>query len=312
MKKITFTIFALMLCSIGYIKAQALDTIPNPTFDRWNLYTVNKVPKGIPDGWDTVSGTSYPVSDVFYIENGSAVTRPDYDGKNALSLSMGAYGSKLGIGEISCKFAISHLDPFLNFNVAYFGGGQQIPLFYFTAFTHSATPTSADTAIKIVYEPNNGSSYLDTLLPWSVISIPLTVKNNITPDSAIIILSNSTFLSVPPANPNTELYVSHIWFSNAAITSAINPSISSNDQVMVYPNPFTNRTTIHYNLGQEGQVNLIIYDMQGREIKTLVNGNQSPGAYNQTFDGSGLSNGVYVYKLQTSSGVQTGKLILSK
>ncbi len=57
-------------------------------------------------------------------------------------------------------------------------------------------------------------------------------------------------------------------------------------------------------------VQLIIYDILGREIKTLVNESQSPGQYQVEFDASGLSSGIYFYRLQTSEFVKTKKMIL--
>lgn len=80
-----------------------------------------------------------------------------------------------------------------------------------------------------------------------------------------------------------------------------------------YPNPFNPTTSIDYSVPSNEYVSLIVYDMLGNEVKTLVNENQKPGYYEVKFNASNLSNGVYFYKIQTSSGfIQTKKLILLK
>ena len=79
-----------------------------------------------------------------------------------------------------------------------------------------------------------------------------------------------------------------------------------------YPNPFNPKTFISYQLPVSSEVILVIYDELGNEITTLVNENKSVGSYSVEFDASSLSNGVYFYRLQAGSFVQTRKMILLK
>ncbi len=79
-----------------------------------------------------------------------------------------------------------------------------------------------------------------------------------------------------------------------------------------YPNPFNPSTTINYQLPANSQVTLKVYDVLGREVTTLVNERESAGSYSIKFDGSSLPSGVYFYRLQTSSFMQTKKLVLIK
>ena len=320
MKKITFTIFAIMLCSIGYIKAQTLDTIPNGDFERW---------KGIgqakesPQGWDTLGGISYPVTDVAYEKDLQYQDHYVWDGKLALSLTSETKGGLIYVGRVESKFKVKHKDPYMIMNMAYFeAGGPQTPIIdviFWNSKTH-------DTVCAELFTFNNWQTVQDTFQPWSTVNFPLayTYRNNgvlgsgsdtTTPDSCHILLLNAVPANGIGSPATPAFYVEKMWFASAAATTGIDINdkrTSQSTTCQVYPNPFTNKTTIHYNITQEGQVNLTVYDMDGREIKTLVNGNQSPGLYNQTFDANGLSNGVYMYRLQTSSGTQTGKLILTK
>jgi Secretion system C-terminal sorting domain len=80
-----------------------------------------------------------------------------------------------------------------------------------------------------------------------------------------------------------------------------------------YPNPFNPTTTIDYQLAKDSQVMLLIYDIVGRELKTLVNSRQSAGEYKISFDASALPSGLYFYRLSTSTGyIETKKMLLVK
>ncbi len=79
-----------------------------------------------------------------------------------------------------------------------------------------------------------------------------------------------------------------------------------------YPNPFNPTTIIHYVLPKAGFVSLKIYDMLGREVKTLVSENKDKGVYNVTFNASNLASGVYIYQLRSGNFVASKKLLLMK
>src|SRR5512140_1287869 len=83
-----------------------------------------------------------------------------------------------------------------------------------------------------------------------------------------------------------------------------------------YPNPFNPLTIIKYTIaGAGGQdpgasnTRLVVYDLLGREVATLVNERKAAGKYEVSFDASGLASGVYVYRLTAGSFVQSRKMI---
>jgi enterochelin esterase-like enzyme len=77
-----------------------------------------------------------------------------------------------------------------------------------------------------------------------------------------------------------------------------------------YPNPFNPTTIIRYELPVGNYVTLKVYDILGREVTTLVNGRQEAGAYDVVFDGSNLTSGVYLYRLQIGNFSLTKKLLM--
>jgi hypothetical protein len=79
-----------------------------------------------------------------------------------------------------------------------------------------------------------------------------------------------------------------------------------------YPNPFNPTTTINYQVQFSGQVTLKVYDILGREVAALVNEVKQAGSYSVTFDAGRLASGIYFYKLQSGSFVETKKMILLK
>jgi hypothetical protein len=79
-----------------------------------------------------------------------------------------------------------------------------------------------------------------------------------------------------------------------------------------YPNPFNPSTTIKFTIPTTSLVKLVIYDLLGREVKTLLDEQKKPGNYEAAFDGSGLASGIYFYKLESGSYVDAKKMVLVK
>lgn len=79
-----------------------------------------------------------------------------------------------------------------------------------------------------------------------------------------------------------------------------------------YPNPFNPVTTINYSVPETGLVNITVFDVLGRDVKTLVNIEQPSGDYSIHFDASKLSNGIYYYRIASNGSAITRKMILLK
>jgi len=79
-----------------------------------------------------------------------------------------------------------------------------------------------------------------------------------------------------------------------------------------YPNPFNPRTNIRFDIPKAGQVKLSIYDITGKVVATVADQYYNAGKYSMDFDASGLSSGIYFYKLEAGENTAMRKMILVK
>ena len=77
-----------------------------------------------------------------------------------------------------------------------------------------------------------------------------------------------------------------------------------------YPNPFNPTTTIAYSLNQPGPVNLVVTDLLGRTVSTLVARDQPAGSYTVSWDAANQPSGVYLYRLEVGGKVETRRMVL--
>jgi len=91
--------------------------------------------------------------------------------------------------------------------------------------------------------------------------------------------------------------------------TSVNDKISESN-ISIYPNPFSQSTTINYELREAGYVSLKLFDMLGNEVSVLVDEWQEAGRHQARFDGIGLPAGVYYYSLRSGERVESGKMIL--
>ena len=92
----------------------------------------------------------------------------------------------------------------------------------------------------------------------------------------------------------------------------IEPSEKNYNLKQNYPNPFNPETKISYNLSQPGLVQLKVYDLLGKEIKTLVNENKASGSHIVYFNAVDLAGGVYFYRLQINGFSTVKRMIYIK
>ena len=103
-------------------------------------------------------------------------------------------------------------------------------------------------------------------------------------------------------------------FNNATTTvSSISSNVPGEFKLhQNYPNPFNPVTNINFDIPKAGLVSIIVYDITGREISTLVNQSMTAGSYNVEFDASSYSSGTYFYKIQAGDFSEVKKMMLVK
>lgn len=77
-----------------------------------------------------------------------------------------------------------------------------------------------------------------------------------------------------------------------------------------YPNPFGDKTTIQYALPTKTTVEVAVYDVLGRRVRTLVNERQEAGRHTATLEASSLSSGTYFYRVRTEEATETGRMVI--
>ncbi|MEQ9309197.1 MAG: family 16 glycosylhydrolase [Balneolaceae bacterium] len=116
------------------------------------------------------------------------------------------------------------------------------------------------------------------------------------------------YIKVNKWNGQGELYLDGLLVSNEEVETTPNlVKLSQN-----YPNPFNPSTSINFELPSSGNVQLSVFDLQGRRVADLANKVYSQGSHSVQFDASGLSSGVYYYSLTFDGFSQFKKMTLIK
>jgi uncharacterized lipoprotein YddW (UPF0748 family) len=147
------------------------------------------------------------------------------------------------------------------------------------------------------------------------------------PDNFIAITGLEEFVDTP-GNTETSYHYAITAFNRnsdestptAVLSSGVVTSSEGDYEPVVqrlrldqnYPNPFNPSTNITFQLPQNSDVSLIVYDMVGREVAVLVNRQMTAGIHNATFEASRYPSGVYFYRLETASGSLSRKMTLIK
>jgi hypothetical protein len=111
---------------------------------------------------------------------------------------------------------------------------------------------------------------------------------------------------------------SYTWIGNKSSTNGVtaaNTQVNEYRLLQNYPNPFNPSTVINYSLAKSGPVTLKVYDILGREVATLVNGEmQSPGQHQATFNVAkgAVASGVYFYTIESGNFRDVKKMMLLK
>jgi hypothetical protein len=187
----------------------------------------------------------------------------------------------------------------------------------------------ADTAtfmdVWFMYSSNGGSNWVTPvkinpatpIRDWTYPSMSIYNDNTSSEYYAnILMLSDSVPGSFVNYSGNNKSFAKYMFVrigTPAVGISNINSNTPGEYRLYQnYPNPFNPSANIRYQITNNIFVNLKVYDILGKEVATLVNEKQSPGTYEVTFDGSGLSSGIYFYKLEAGNFSDIKRMVLIK
>jgi photosystem II stability/assembly factor-like uncharacterized protein len=205
------------------------------------------------------------------------------------------------------------------------------------SFTYGGNKIIAGTSNNVYYSTNNGTNWTQTASINRTIYSLATINNNIfagTFNNGVYFSSNngSNWILINQglgSNPyvmslliaNNYIFtgtggqsvwrrpLSEIGIGIKSISSEVPSSFSLSQN---YPNPFNPSSIIKFKIKDSRFVTLIVYDILGKEVVTLVNEKLAPGTYEATFAGSNLTSGVYFYRLTTDGFSDTKRMILLK
>ncbi len=118
-----------------------------------------------------------------------------------------------------------------------------------------------------------------------------------------LFLNSNSYIDIPVIGPPTTVPVVSMSGDNVPLQYSLKQN---------YPNPFNPSTAIAYTLASAGNVKLVVYDILGREVKTLVNEVQQQGEHVINFNASNLASGVYFYRIDAGSFNAIKKMVLVK
>jgi hypothetical protein len=263
--------------------------IPNNSFENWT--------EGNPDDWTTnnnVPSLFTPVTQVADPHSGSSAARMEIKGTFfpiPPILKAGINGTGIPVTQryVSLSGYYKNFPTTVNTYfvvlVGMFKSNQLVGQGMFS--TKNGNPFYTNFSIQI--------SYFDSQIPDTA-SIYITVI-----DSTNSILSSGGYAIVDDINFDPP--------SDIGVESGL---ISDFKLGQNYPNPFNPTTKLSFVIGHSSLVTLKVYDILGRVIATLVNEKINAGKYEVIFDGSGLSSGVYFYRLNAGQYTNTKKFILMK
>ena len=184
----------------------------------------------------------------------------------------------------------------LNDNRAYVGTAQ------LDSFKIVIAGDATDNAATTVSWPANLSTYGTSWTIKPQVGTDWPATNMLTSTSVVIdagLHKNIIIIKVGASGTNDVKRTD----DNLPVSFALNQN---------YPNPFNPSTEIRFSLPVSGKASLIVYNVLGQEIVTLVNEVKTAGNYSVRFDVAGIPSGTYFYRLESSGGSEVKKMMLLK
>ncbi len=142
--------------------------------------------------------------------------------------------------------------------------------------------------------------------------VVLTTTSAITDSFVTFDIQSGLYLTIKKNANNVTLVVDSVGTISSLENETDDRTITSYELSQNYPNPFNPSTTIQFALPQAAFVSLEVFNIVGERVDVLVSQELNSGKYNYEWNGLTLTSGVYFYRLQAGSFVETRKMILLK
>jgi hypothetical protein len=166
---------------------------------------------------------------------------------------------------------------------------------YIFSFAVSGSNIFSGTDAGVFLSTNNGTGWLNKNQGFD--GIPYI--------SDLLIANNYLFAGTYYQSVWRRSLTDFVGIQNISTEIPENYSLGQN-----YPNPFNSSSKFKFEIAKSGYVKIVVYDIAGNEIRTLVNQSLNPGMYETFFDGSQLSSGVYLYQLAINNKPLASKKML--
>jgi hypothetical protein len=218
-----------------------------------------------------------------------------------------------------------HVKPIISFQPIFVTNKFELDLDFtvnheYTYFESNGNENFVDSVIMYSYYSNEDSTFLNQ--PVIATNTPNSINYSISYllDSTLMKNEYSFYYKiyavdkgiVPEHSTKPDSgYYELVYDPNVSVETIEN-NIMDYELLQNYPNPFNPITIIDYSIREEGNVELIVYDVLGKVVEKLIDERKSTGNYSAQFDASNLSSGIYFYSLRVNDFVATKKMLLIK
>lgn len=246
--------------------------------------TLNNLYAGIFADWD-IDASTY----------GSNKASFDATNKMGYAYYSGAAGKYAGVKLLTSSAPVTH---YAIDNIAGGGGGIDLNAGGFdTGEKYTALSTN---------RPDAGVTGAGNDICDVVSTGPYTIAGGDSIRVAFALIAGDSLLDLQTSAGNAQIMYDGMYSATAVAEEP------TRNNMIVYPNPTTGRSVIEMNLADVAMVNLKLYDMAGREIKTVVSEKMSAGEHKLEVNVSGLENGIYFYSLNINDKKYIYKLMIAK
>jgi len=309
--------------STGRLYVQWLDTRNTPTSDSCEVYATYS-----DDGGQTfvpnvmISNAKFKINCTFCGGGGTPLYLGDYNGINSVNNQAMLCWADFRNSNFKSMIAFfpdyafkSRTATDSNYSGGqskdYFIGVPSVKLYTGSVkFSYNVTLPPAQGSITVQFLNRTNSQPLDSLtsFPDSLIMRVTTAPGTTPGNYSLNIISSGTGGGMPRHKRSYTVRV----YDPIGITPISSEVPSKFSLLQNYPNPFNPVTNIKFDIAKSGMVKLVVYDVTGREVANLVNGELAAGSYKYDFDASSLASGIYFYKLEATGFTSIKKMILVK